>query len=74
MSELETEYGDRINFNLIPAERTAQSADELASFGFTELKHGMVGFAADGEVLIKVPGHNYGKDRVQEVVDIVLAK
>ena len=74
MSELDKEYGDRIDFNVIPAEQTAQSAEELESFGFTELKHGLVGFAANGEVLVKVPGHNYGKERIEEVVEIVLAE
>lgn len=73
MGELETEYGDRIFFNVIPAEKTAQSADDLEMFGFTELKHGMVGFAADGEVLVKIAGHNFGKERIEQVAETVLA-
>ncbi len=73
MSELETEYGDRVNFNVVPAEQTAQSADEIELYGFTALKHGLVGFNSAGEAVVKIPGHQFGKDRIEEAVQTVLA-
>ncbi len=73
MSELEQEYGDRVDFNVIPAEVTAQSQDDIAAYGFTELKHGLVGFARSGEVRVTIPGHQFGKDRIEAAVLTVLA-
>ncbi len=73
MGELEEEYGDRVDFVLVPAAETAQRADEIEAFGFTEQKHGLVAFTADGVPLVKLPGHQYGKEEVQAATEAVLA-
>lgn len=73
MRELEQEYGDRVTFTIVPAEVTAQSQDELAAFGFTELRHGLVAFSASGEPVVKIPGHQFGRDRIEEAIEAALA-
>ncbi len=73
MRELASEYEGRVQFNVIPAEETAARTDEIAEFGFTALKHGLVGFAADGDVVVKLPGHEYGKPEIVDAAEKVLA-
>ena len=48
VGELEPEYEGRIDFVIISAEETAQRADEIEEFGFTEQKHGLVASRARG--------------------------
>ena len=73
VGELATEYGDQVDFNVIPAEETAQRGDEIELYGFTAKKHGLVGFGRDGEVLVKLPGHEYGKPEIEAAIEAVLA-
>ena len=73
MGELETEYGNSIEFNIIGAEETAAKADELAIYGFTDLKHGLVVFDANGDAQVKMPGHEFGKAEIQAAIEKVLA-
>ena len=72
MGELETEYGDRVDFVLVSAEETMQRQDEIDAFGFTEQKHGLVAFTPDGEALVKLPGHQYGEPEVRAATEAVL--
>lgn len=72
MGELEEEYGERAEFNVIPAEETAKRSDEIDAFGFTELRHGLVIFAADGEPVVKMPGHQFGRAEIEAGLRSVL--
>lgn len=72
MGELAEQYGDRIHFNVLQAEETAKRAEEIEAFGFTAKKHGLVGFAPDGSVVAKVPGHSLSREAIVEVVDQLL--
>ncbi len=67
------EYGDEVDFVVIGAEETARRADEIEAFGFTELRHGMVGFTAGGEALVLMPGHQFGKAEIVAATEKVLA-
>ncbi len=73
MGELEPEYEGRVDFVLIPAEETAKRPQELEAFGFTDLKHGMVGFTSDGEALVKIPGHQFGRPEIVAAIEELLA-
>lgn len=72
VGELEQEYGDRIDFVIVGAEETAQRGDEIEEFGFTDLKHGLVGFDREGEARTKMPGHQFGKPEILAVVQDLL--
>ena len=72
ISELEQEYGDQATFVIIPAEETAESADKLAEYGFTELKHGLVVFDGEGDAIVKLPGHMFGREEIEEGLQLVL--
>ena len=50
---------------IIPAEETAESAADLELYGFTELKHGLVVFDGEGEVAVKIPGHQFGREEIE---------
>jgi hypothetical protein len=65
VGELETEYGDRIDFVIVPAEETARRGDEIEAHGFTALKHGLVGFGPDGEARVRMPGHQFGRAEIE---------
>lgn len=67
------EYAGRVEFVLIPAAETARRSDEIEAYGFTDLKHGLVGFNSEREPIVKLPGHNYGKEQIVSAVESVLA-
>ena len=73
MGELALEYKGQVDFVVVPAEETAARFEEIELFGFTELRHGLVGFAQDGEAVVKIPGHDYGRPEIAEAVQTVLA-
>ena len=73
MSELETEYEGRVRFGLVSAEETAQRGDEIEAFGFTALKHGLVGFNGEGEAVVKMPGHQFGKAEITAKIEELLS-
>ena len=66
MGELENEYGEQAVFTVVPAEETAQRQDEIQEYGFTDLKHGLVVFGPDGEPVLKIPGHQFGRPEIEE--------
>lgn len=72
MGELEGQYGDRVEFNIVPAAETAKRGDEIALYGFTDLKHGLVGFSAQGEARVKLPGHQFGKPEIEAAIQKIL--
>ena len=72
MRELEEEYGEQVDFVIVPADVTAQSQDEIAEFGFTDLRHGLVAFDAEGEAQVKLPGHQFGREEIEAAIQAVL--
>ena len=74
MGELEPEYEGRIQFVLIPAEETARRGDEIEEYGFTDQLHGLVGFTSEGEPLVKIPGHQFGKEEIVEAIETLLSE
>ena len=73
MRELETEYQGRIDFVVIPAEETARRSQEIEEFGFTALRHGLVGFSTSGAAMVKLPGHQFGKPEIVAAAETLLA-
>jgi len=73
VGELATEYEGRVAFEVVPAEETARRAEEIERFGFTALRHGLVGFTAGGEPLVQMPGHAFGKQEIAAQVERLLA-
>lgn len=73
MGELAQEYDGKVRFTLISAEETAASGETLEAFGFTEARHGLVAFTANGEALVKMPGHNFGREEIVGAIREVLA-
>lgn len=71
--ELEGEYQGRIDFVVIDAAETARRQQEIEEFGFTDLRHGLVGFSSSGEPLVKLPGHEFGKPEIVAAIDTLLA-
>lgn len=74
MCELEGVYGDRVDFVVVEAEETARRTPEIAEFGFTDLRHGLVGFSRAGEALVKIPGHQFGKPEIVAAIETLLAE
>jgi hypothetical protein len=74
VGELEPEYQDRVDFTIVSAAETAQRQDEIEAFGFTALKHGLVAFDAAGVPVVKLPGHQFGKDEIRAAVEAVLVE
>jgi hypothetical protein len=72
--ELEPRYTGQIEFVIVPAAETLQRLDEIKAYGFTDLKHGLVGFNSDGEALVKIPGHNFGRPEIVAAIDVLLAE
>ena len=72
MSELETEYGDRVNFVIVSPEDTQKATAELEEYGFTDNKHGLVVFNAAGETVAKMPGHDFPKSDIEANLKLAL--
>lgn len=70
--ELQVKYESQINFTIIPAEETLRRTEEVNSFGFEALLHGMVAFNLEGEAVVKIPGHRFGKAEIEAAVQKVL--
>ena len=73
VGELTQEYGTRVHFNVVSAEDTAKRQDEIVEYGFADQKHGLVAFTAAGEPLVKIQGHQFGRDEIQAATEAVLA-
>ena len=71
---LAPEYENRIEFVVVPAEETAQRGDEIELYGFTDLKHGLVGFTSDRDPLVKLPGHRFGEPEIREACERLLSE
>lgn len=73
VGELEHEYEGRIRFVVISPEETANRSEEIEAFGFTDLRHGLVGFDAAGRAQVKLPGHQFGRDEIVAAIEVLLA-
>ena len=73
MGELEQEYGNRVDFRVMRPEETAAASADIEAFGFTELRHGLVAFSPEGEALVKLAGHSFGRDGIAAAAETVLA-
>ena len=74
MSELQQEYGDRVDFVVVDAAETAARKDEIEAFGFHDLRHGLVAFDSAGQAVVKLPGHEFGKAEITAAIEAALKK
>ncbi len=73
MGELEQVYGDRMDFNVVSAEVTAQSQDEIEALGFGDLRHGLAIYGPSGEPEVTLPGHQFGRAEIEAALRGVLS-
>jgi len=64
VGELETEYGEQVDFVIVDAEETKQRADELELYLLASRSHGLVAFDAAGEVVVTIAGHQFGREEI----------
>lgn len=65
VSELRDVHGDKIDFTVVEPAETAARGDELARYNLTARKHGTVAFDAQGEPIVILGGHSYGKPELE---------
>ena len=73
MGELEQEYGQEAEFVVVPAEETKERQDEIDLYGFTEALHGLVIFDGQGQAQVKMPGHQFSREEIENALKVVLA-
>lgn len=64
MGELSQEYKGRVTFTIKGA-TTDEGRAAAEKYDFGTLKHGLVGFDADGNHRVTIPGHNFTKADVE---------
>jgi hypothetical protein len=64
-------HGSKIDFKVVKVGE-GDSAAEIKKAKLA--RHGIVAKDSSGKLLTKVDGHSYGKDKVVEVIDQLLAK
>ena len=74
MGELEGEYGDQVNLNIIPAEETKMRGDEIERYFLTSRGHGLVAFDQAGEAVVIIAGHTFGKPEIEMAIAQVVAQ
>lgn len=72
VGELALEYEGQVDFEVVPAEETNQRFDEVLGFGWEAERHGLVGFDSEGEAVINMPGHSFGKDEIAAAIEAEL--
>ncbi len=72
MRALAAEYEGTVKFELVSPEETLAAVEEMAEFGFTDAKHGLVAFDSQGEAKVKIPGHSFGREEIVSAIDQVL--
>lgn len=68
MGELETQYGNDVNFVIVDAEETKQRGDELELYMLSSRRHGLVAFDAAGEVVMTIAGHQFGRPEIEMAI------
>jgi hypothetical protein len=71
VSELEEEYAGQVTFTIIEPEVTKTNGDVQA---YELDTHGMVAFDPAGEVITTLPGHDFGKEEIEEMIGTVLGE
>ena len=71
VNDLKKTDGSKIDFKAIKV-GDGDSAKEIEKAKLAS--HGIIAKDKDGKLVTKVDGHAYGKDKVQEVVDLLLGK
>jgi hypothetical protein len=69
VNDLKKTDGSKIDFKAIKV-GDGNSAEEIKKAKLAS--HGIVAKDKNGKLVTKVDGHTYGKDKVQEVVDLLL--
>jgi hypothetical protein len=64
-------YAGRVEFDVREA-FSDEGQVAAKTYGFGDLKHGMVGFEPDGTVAFKLPGHQFGRTEIVEKVEVML--
>ena len=72
MGELAKEYEGKVQFELVSPQETQAAAEDLAKFGFTDAKHGLVAFDSNGEAQVMIPGHSFGREVIVGAIEQVL--
>lgn len=68
-------YEGRVRFQVLRAfDEKNEPHPDLAKWEFGKARHGMVGVSPEGEMLFKIPGHAYGRDKMVENIDAMLAR
>ena len=70
VGELEQEYEGKVRFNVVSAEDTAELGHEIEEYELGS--HGLVAFSATGEVKAGIPGHQFGRKEIVDVIEQVL--
>ena len=71
MGELTEEYKGRIEF-LIASAKTPAGQAAIKKYGIDARRHGLVGFDPDGNLKVRMSGHNFSKDDIKEEVETLL--
>lgn len=74
VSELRETHGSSVDFTVIEPADTAARGDELARYNLTARKHGLVAFDAQGEPIVILGGHSYGKPEIEMALAQVAPK
>jgi len=70
VSELREEYEGQVVFTIVQPEVTTASGEpQVYELG----THGLVGLDAEGQSVATVPGHNFGREEIVEVIEKLLA-
>ncbi len=68
MRELALQYEGKIKLTVVAPDEK----ELIAELKELNTNHGLIAWAADGTVKDKVPGHDFGKDRILEAIQKVL--
>ena len=66
---LKKEYEGRVNFTIVSAVEQKKRKD---LDGLNIGNHGLVGYAADGTLEVKIPGHNFGEKEIRQAAEKLL--
>lgn len=74
MGELADEYDGRVEFNVLPYPEDELAQKQLIrDYGWEAQLHGLLGIDERGKVVRNLPGHNFGKPQIENVVEELLA-
>ena len=71
MGELSKQYEGRVEFTIASA-KTPEGQEAVKKYELDARKHGLVVLDGKGNVAARIPGHNFGKEEIQAVVEELL--